>query len=152
MTEMDFYHSGASSTRTPQTCPTCSNGAKPSTTWQSWPVIATVAATFPPMWSVPPSTYRDYNENISFGPQVCYLDKDYWEAQVCESRSAFVCFKASKALQGVAVIASRQIIPSSDVEGERHKRTYCPTTKGAEGFYAPGQYNDQLADAGTPAS
>ena len=108
---------------------------------------------FPPMWSVPVSIYRSYNENITFGLRVDHLDNGNYEFHACQSTSPnVVCFKASIVLQGLAVIAPRQLQPSSDVEGERRKRTYCPTTyEGATSYYSPGQYSDQLADAGVPA-
>ena len=137
--------------------------------WECWPMIGVLSETdfmdnnaqsrpkevgwrnFPPMRSIPPFFCRECSEDITFGMPVAHLDKDNWENVVCESNSPIVCFKVSTVLQGLGVIASRQRLPSSDVEGDRHKRTYCPTTyKGAEQFYSLGQYSDQLAGAGVP--
>ena len=86
---------------------------------------------------------------MTFGLPVDPWDKGNGEIQVSESR--IVCCKAATTLQGLA-ISSRQILPSSDVEGQARKRTYCPSTyRFGEEVFALGQHSDQLAGAGTPA-
>ena len=42
------------------------------------------------------------------------------------AQSPIVVFKASTVLQSLGIIASRILLPSSDVQGQLKDRTYCP--------------------------
>ena len=62
-----------------------------------------------------------------------------------------ICFKTSTVIQGMGVIASRALLPSSDVEGQCRKHTYCPSTfNTADSYNTPALYSDQVAQHGAP--
>ena len=68
------------------------------------------------------------------------------------SQSPIVVFKAATVLQSLGVIASRVLLPSSDTQGEKRDRTYCPTTWNyAYTYDTPAQYSDQLQAQGVPS-
>ena len=107
----------------------------PSTVWKGHPVIGFMSETdfkdsagnlpeevdfdaFHPCGPYPPAAVNNSTDNISFGMDVTHFcenpktDKDALIAQC-----PILCFKASTVLQSMGIIASRTILPSSDVQG-----------------------------------
>ena len=71
-------------------------------------------------------------------------DKDAFVAQC-----PILCVKASTVLQSLGIIASRVLLPSSDVQGETQERTYCPTTWiYARAYDTPVHHSDALFEKG----
>ena len=104
---------------------------------------------FPPMWSFPPATIHNNHENIAFGMDSTHINPQRTEKDALQAQCPIVCFKASTVMQGMRVIASRTLLPSSDVEGVRRKRTYCPSTlHHAYSNDTPSKYSDVLAQHG----
>ena len=110
---------------------------------------------FPPMSSIPPGVLRDLTKNIIFGTSLTHIDEGNrnCETEALQAQCPIVCFKASTVLHGMEAIASRTLLPSTDKEGERRQRTYCPTTFNyADSYDTPGAYSDQLAQHGSTCS
>ena len=87
---------------------------------------------FNPMWSFPTTSVSQSWDHITFGMDASHLKDDPGHAKdALISQSPIVVFKAATVLHSL-VIASRsvlrQLLPSSDVKGEKKNRTYCPTT------------------------
>ena len=81
---------------------------------------------------------------------VTQIDPNNSETATHQAQCPIVCFKASTVFQGMGVIASRTLLPSADVEGQRRQRTYCPTTfNTADSYDTPSAYSDQLARHGS---
>ena len=64
------------------------------------------------------------------------------------SQSPIVVFKAATVIQSLGIMASRIVLPSSDVAGEKKDRTYCPTWNYAYQYDTPAIYSDQLREKG----
>ena len=143
------------------------NWREPSTVWNSRPLICFMSETdfmengaqrppaqvgfryFLPMWSFPPATIHTNHENITFGMDLTHIDREQTEKDALQTQCPIVCFAASTVMQGMGVNASRTLLPSSDVEGTRRERTYCPSTfHYAYSYDTPSKYSDILAQHG----
>ena len=142
----------------------------PSTVWQRHPVIGFISDTdfrdsadnlpaevgfrdFHPMWSRPRAAVANNNDNITFGmdsTRICDNPTNTKDALVAQC--PIVVFKASTVLQSMGIIASRTLLPSSDVQGESRERAYCPTTWSYVYWYdTPAKFSDALFGEGAPA-
>ena len=110
-------------------------------------------AGFNPMWPFPTTSANLNYENITFGLDASHLRKDPPHSKdALVSQSPIVVFKAATVLQSLGIIASRILLPSSDVQGEKRDRTYCPTTWNyAYEYETPAQHSDQLRANGAPS-
>ena len=133
------------------------------TTWTGQPVLGFMAETnfddlaivglkdFNPMWSFPSTSVSQNWDHIAFGMEASHLKENPGHAKdALVSQSPIVVFKASMALQSLDILASRIVLPSSDVKGEKKKnRTYCPTTWNYAYIYdTPATYSDLLRREG----
>ena len=104
---------------------------------------------FHPMWSHPPTAVTSNHDSITFG-----MNRDTLLRHPTNSKDALVAqcpivvFKASTVLQSMGIIASRTLLPSSNVQEELRERTYCPTTSYAYGYDSPSKYSDALFKRG----
>ena len=140
---------------------------EPSTVWKAWPMIGFTSETdflekhaqhppeeggfrnFPPMWSFLPSTINNNTKNITFGMVLTNIDEQQTENDAIQAQSQILYFKASTVMQSMRVIASRTLLPSSDVQGGPRDRTYCPSTfHYAYSYDTPSKYCDILARHG----
>ena len=105
------------------------------------------------MWSHPPTAVNSSSGNTTFGMDVTHFcDTPTTSKDALLSQCPIVCFNASTVLQSVGRIASRTLLPSSDVQGESRERTYRPTTwYYAHAYDTPAQYSDALFEKGAPA-
>ena len=118
----------------------------PSTVWDGQPVLGFMEesdfkdaqvsnlqevsfADFNPMWSCPPTAVKSNYDNIICGMSASHLRRDPPHAKdALTAQSPIVVFKAATVLQSLGIIASRILLPFSDVQGEKRDRAYCPTT------------------------
>ena len=103
-------------------------------------------ADFNPMWSYPPTAVKSNYDNITFGMDASRLRKDTPHSKdALTAQSPIVVLKAGTVLQSLGIIASRILLPSSDVQGEKRDRAYCPTTWNyAYEYDTPAKYSDLL--------
>ena len=79
-------------------------------------------AEFNPMWSFPTHSVSSNYDNITFGMEAPHIKKDPPNPKdALISQSPIVVFKAATVLQSLGIIASRILLPSSDVAGEEFK-------------------------------
>ena len=101
------------------------------------------------MWSYPPSTVNSSMENIAFGMDVMHICENQTDKDALQDQCPIVCFKASTVMQSMGIIASRTILPSSDPQGGKRERTYCPSTFFyGYSYYTPSKYSNTLAQYG----
>ena len=105
---------------------------------------------FHPMWSFPPAAVKSNHNNITFGmDSTHFCDNPTHTKDALCAQCRIVVFKASIVLQSLGVIASRNLLPSSDVQGESRERAYFPTTWDyAYTYDTPSKYSDALFEQG----
>ena len=129
----------------------------PTTLWAGHPILGFMSETdfddlktvglqhFNPMWSFPSISVNQNWEPITYHLK----DGPGHEKDALVSQSPIVAFKASTVLQSLGIIASRIVLPSSDVKGGKKTRTYCPSTWNyAYTHDTPSQYSDLLRREG----
>ena len=107
-------------------------------------------ADFNPMWPFSIMDVSSNYENITFGMEASHIKKNPPNPKdALISQNPIVVFKAATVLQSLGIIASRVLLQSSDVAGEKKDRTYCPTTWNyAYQYDTPATYSDQLREKG----
>ena len=110
-------------------------------------------ADFNPMWSYPPTAVKSNYDNITFGMDALHLRSDPPHSKAAlTAQGPIVVFKAATVLQSLGIIASRVLLPSSDVQGDKRDRASCPTTWNyAYEYDIPAKYSDLLREQGAPA-
>ena len=80
---------------------------------------------------------------------VTHIDENQTDKDATQAQCPIVCFKASTVLQSTKIVASRTIVPpSSDVQGGKRERTYCPSTFLLWVYDTPAKSSDTLAQHG----
>ena len=108
----------------------------PTTIWTGQPVLGFMAETdfedlatvglkdFNPMWSFPSTSVSQNWEHITFSMDASHLKEDPGhEKDALVLQCPIVVFKAATVLQSLVIMASRIVLPSSDVKGGKKNRT-----------------------------
>ena len=134
----------------------------PTTIWTGQPVLGFMAETdfddlrtvglkdFNPMLWFPSTSVSQSWDYIAFGMEASHLKENPGhEKDALVSQSPIVVFKASTVLQSLGILASRIVLPSSDVKGEKKNPTCCPSTWNYAYIYdTPATYSDLLRREG----